>query len=137
MAAVVELSAEGLEFVTARHLATLTTLRLDGSPHVVPVGFTWDAERGIARVICTGTSQKARHAARGGPLALCQVDGGRWLTVEGTGTVVSERARVAEAEQRYAARYRTPKENPARVVIEIAVTRVLGSPRFRSDGSDG
>lgn len=125
-----QLTDEGLEFLTVRHLATLTTLRIDGTPHVVPVGFTWDAERSTARVICTGTSQKARNAARGGPVALCQFDGGRWLTVEGTSSVVGDRARVADAEQRYAARYRTPKENPARVVIEIAVTRVLGSKAF-------
>ena len=32
-----------LDFLTERHLATLTTLRRDGSPHVVPVGFTYDA----------------------------------------------------------------------------------------------
>jgi hypothetical protein len=36
-------------------------------------------------------------------------------------------ASVADAEARYAARYRTPRPNPERVVIEIAVTRVLGS----------
>jgi F420H(2)-dependent biliverdin reductase len=34
---------------------------------------------------------------------------------------------VREAEQRYAARYRTPRPNPERVVIEVMVTRVLGS----------
>ena len=32
-----------LAFLTERHLATLTTLRPDGSPHVVPVGVTYDA----------------------------------------------------------------------------------------------
>ena len=37
-----------LEFLAQRHLATLTSLRADGSPHVVPVGFTWDDERGWA-----------------------------------------------------------------------------------------
>ena len=34
---------------------------------------------------------------------------------------------IAEAERRYAARYRQPKPNPRRVVIEFEVTRVLGS----------
>ena len=32
----------------------------------------------------------------------------------------------AEAERRYGLRYRVPKENPERVVIEIAVHRVMG-----------
>ena len=34
---------------------------------------------------------------------------------------------VAEAERRYAERYRTPRPNPERVVIEITVNRLLGS----------
>jgi len=37
---------------------------------------------------------------------------------------------VAEAERRYAGRYRQPRPNPARVVIEVSITRVLGSSRF-------
>ena len=37
------LSPDLLTFLTERHLATLTTLRADGTPHVVPVGFTFDA----------------------------------------------------------------------------------------------
>ena len=36
-------------------------------------------------------------------------------------------ASVADAEARYARRYRQPRENPARVVIEISVDRVLGN----------
>jgi hypothetical protein len=39
-------------------------------------------------------------------------------------------ASVAEAERRYAARYRPPRPNPARVALEITVTRVLGSSRL-------
>jgi F420H(2)-dependent biliverdin reductase len=37
-------------------------------------------------------------------------------------------ASVADAEARYARRYRQPRENPARVVVEISVDRVLGNP---------
>ena len=122
-----ELSAAALEFVTVRHLATLTTLRPDGSPHVVPVGFTWDPEALVARVITSGTSRKARNAAAGTRAVLCQVDGRHWLSLEGTARVLDDRASVAEAVQRYAARYRVPRENPERVVIEIAVDRVLGN----------
>jgi len=122
-----ELSAAALEFVTVRHLATLTTLRPDGSPHVVPVGFTWDPEALVARVITSGTSRKARNAAAGTRAVLCQVDGRHWLSLEGTARVLDDQASVPEAVQRYAARYRVPRENPERVVIEIAVDRVLGN----------
>ncbi len=122
-----ELSPEALEFLAVRHLATLTTLRRDGSPHVTPVGFTWDAEALVARVITSRTSQKAVNAARGDRAAVCQVEGRHWLTLEGSTRVLDDAATVADAERRYAARYRQPRANPQRVVVEIAVDRVLGN----------
>ncbi|MCW2777261.1 MAG: hypothetical protein JWN17_986 [Frankiales bacterium] len=116
-----------LAFLAERHLATLTTLRPDGTPHVVAVGFTWDDDARLVRVITNGTSKKARNVADGSPRAVvAQVDGPRWLSLEGVPTVSSDPDRVAEAVRRYALRYRQPAENPARVVIEIAVDRVLG-----------
>ena len=116
------------EFWTERHLCTLTTLRSDGSPHVVAVGATLDPDAGIARVITSGGSAKVRHVRAGqARVAICQVDGRRWSTVEGTAVIRTDRPSVADAEQRYAARYRAPRLNPQRVVIEVTVTRVLGS----------
>lgn len=121
------LSPAALEFLAVRHLATLTTLRPDGTPHVVPVGFTWDPEHRLARVITSGTSRKARNAAAGCRAVLCQVDGRHWLSLEGPARVLTTPQEVGEAVQRYAARYRTPRENPERVVIAIEVDRVLGN----------
>jgi PPOX class probable F420-dependent enzyme len=119
---------ELLAFLTERHLATLTTLRPDGTPHVVPVGVTYDPETRTARVITSGTSAKARHLREGGGrVALCQLDGRRWLTLEGKAVVRDDAAAVADAVARYAVRYRQPRENPARVAIEISVDRILGS----------
>ena len=117
-----------LELLTERHLATLTTLRADGSPHVVPVGVTFDAATATARVITSGTSAKARHVRDGQQrVAVCQVDGRRWVTLEGTAVVRDDPASVADAVERYARRYRQPRVNPARVVLEISVDRVLGN----------
>jgi len=114
-------------FLRERHLATLTTLRPDGSPHVVAVGFTWDAEQRLVRVITNGTSRKVAHVRAGSPRAVvAQVDRARWLSLEGVPSVSDDPDRVAEAVRRYAERYRPPAENPRRVVIEIAVDRVLG-----------
>jgi F420H(2)-dependent biliverdin reductase len=122
------LSEDLLTFLTERHLATLTTLRADGSPHVVPVGVTFDPATRTAWVITSGASAKARHVRAGRRrVAVCQVDGRRWLTLEGTAVVRDDAASVADAEARYAARYRTPRVNPARVVLEISVDRVLGN----------
>ena len=115
-------------FLRERHLATLTTLRPDGSPHVVPVGFTWDQESGIARVITWETSKKARNVSDrpGSRAVVSQVDGGRWLTLEGPASVSTAPDRCRDAERRYAERYREPKQREDRAVIEIAVDRILG-----------
>src|SRR5271163_3665463 len=121
------LSDDALAFLTERHLAMLTTLRSDNSPHVVAVGFTFDPKTHIARVITSGGSQKAVNADRAGVAVLSQVDGARWLSLEGRATVNSEIDAVRDAELRYAQRYRTPRVNPRRVVIEVQVERVLGS----------
>jgi PPOX class probable F420-dependent enzyme len=119
---------ELLAFLTERHLATFTTLRADGSPHVVPVGVTYDAATRTARVITSGSSAKARHVRDGQPrVAVCQVEGRRWVTLEGTAVVREDADAVADAVERYARRYRQPRENPARVAIEISVDRILGN----------
>ena len=125
------LNPAALDFLAERHLATLTTLRPDGSPHVVAVGFTWDDEAGVARVITDGGSRKAAHVEAGSRAVVAQVDGPRWISLEGPATVSSDPSRVEEAVRRYAARYRVPRENPTRVVIEIRVDRVLGSSAMR------
>ncbi|WP_430789900.1 PPOX class F420-dependent oxidoreductase [Actinoplanes sp. G11-F43] len=126
------------EFWTERHLCTLTTLRADGSPHVVAVGATLDVAAGVARVIASGGSVKVRHVRRGAAqgtarVAICQVDGGRWSTIEGLAVVRDDPSSVADAEKRYAARYRQPRPNPERVVIEVQVTRILGSESLRRE----
>lgn len=117
---------EVLAFLAERHLATLTTLRPDGTPHVVAVGFTYDPAARLARVITNRTSRKVANVRSGGRAAVCQVDGPRWLSLEGPAAVREEPEAVAEAVRRYAGRYRQPGENPARVAVEIAVERVLG-----------
>ena len=121
------LSGDVRAVLVERHLATLTTLRPDGTPHVVAVGFTWDARARLARVLTNGASRKVAHVRSGSRRAVvAQVDGSRWLSLEGEPQVSDDPERVAEAVRRYAERYRVPGVNPERVVIEIAVDRVLG-----------
>jgi F420H(2)-dependent biliverdin reductase len=116
-----------LAFWTERHLCTLTTLRPDGSPHVVPVGVVLDHDEQCAWVITGRASVKARHLATAGVVAACQVDGRRWSTLEGTAVVRADEASVARAVERYAGRYRQPRPNPERVALRIEVERFLGS----------
>ena len=135
-----ELTADEVVFLAERHLATLTTLRADGSPHVVPVGFSYDAATATARVICSDGTQKVRNVeATGltgstgspGSVVLCQTAGADWLSLVGRGTVHRTSEAITEGEARYTARYQAPRPNPHRVVIEIAVTQVLGRVRDR------
>jgi PPOX class probable F420-dependent enzyme len=121
------------EYWTERRLCLLTTLRRNGTPHVVPVGATLDLAGGLVRVITRRHSRKVANIRAAGPdgarVAVGQVDGGRWCTVEGLAVVREDRESVAEAERRYALRYRVPQPNPERVVIEITPDRLLGSVR--------
>jgi len=85
-----------------------------------------------ARVITSDGSVKVRNAERPGPggtaprAALCQIDGRRWLTLEGSAVISRVPDEISDAERRYAVRYRTPRINPGRVVLTIAVDRILG-----------
>ncbi|WP_291045450.1 TIGR03618 family F420-dependent PPOX class oxidoreductase [Herbiconiux sp.] len=128
------LTPEGLEFVTEYHLATLSTLTTSGAPHVVPVGFTFDAEgdggRGAVRIITNGPSQKVLNVRRDGRAAVSQVEGARWLTLSGNARILDDAASVQEGVDRYAARYRQPRENPERVVILISDLTAMGSAAF-------
>lgn len=139
-------SPDFLAFWRENHVCTLTTTRPDGSPHVVPVGVTYDPEAGVARVIANKNSRKVANilaasagggvdrgvdagagASGGARVAVCQVQRRRWATLEGRATIRMEPEVVADAVSRYAERYeRTPAPNPDRVVIEIAVDRTLG-----------
>lgn len=123
-------SEEFRRFWAERHVCILVTLRRDGTPHVVPVGAVLDLETGTVRVLCSRGSQKARNVAAAGPgearAVVSQVDGRRWSSLEGSARIRSDPASVRDGEARYARRYRVPRVNPERVVLEISVDRVLG-----------
>jgi PPOX class probable F420-dependent enzyme len=122
-----DLPDAALQFVTERHLASLTTVRRDGTAHVVPVGFTLDPQAS-ARVITSDGSVKVRNAsipgARG---AICQLEGRYWLTLEGPIRVSRDPQDVATAVELYGRRYRQPKVNPRRVALIITVDRIMGN----------
>jgi PPOX class probable F420-dependent enzyme len=121
-----DLPPDAHTFLAERHLGTLSTLRADGTLHVCAVGFTWDPDAAVVRVITREGSQKVRNVDRAGRAAVGQVDGGRWLSLEGPARVTRDAGEIADAVARYTARYQDPRPNPARVAIEINVERVLG-----------
>ncbi|MTH69273.1 TIGR03618 family F420-dependent PPOX class oxidoreductase [Agromyces bracchium] len=117
-------------FLRERHLATLSTLGRDGRIHSVPVGITY--HDGIVRVIGSRGSQKFVNAERSGRASVNTVDGARWLSFEGPVRVLTDAESVAFAVELYAERYRHPRPNPRRVVLELTVERVLGSTGMRA-----
>ncbi len=121
-----DLTDADLEFLAERHLATLTTLRTDGSPHVVAIGFTYDPGERLVRIICRDAGQKVRNLERDARAVVCQVDGGRWLALEGEAAIQRDPGAVGRAVAAFEQRYRPVRENPNRIAIELTVQRVLG-----------
>ncbi len=121
-----------LEFLARRHLAGLTIVEPDGRPHVTPVGFTWDAEACLVRIITRASSRKARMLERhpGLQAAVCQIDGALWITLEGHAVVTADPDRCATGVALYAQRYSSPADlGPDRRVIEVTVSRWMGRTR--------
>ncbi len=121
-----------LDQLSTRHLATLATIRADGTTHLVPVGFTYDPTAKIARVTTSVTSVKVRNIERrlsngdAARASICQLDGPSWLTLEGAIRVSRDPDEIAEAVRRYAIRYRQPRENPRRVALIMQVDSMMG-----------
>jgi PPOX class probable F420-dependent enzyme len=115
-------------FVAQRRVATLTLVRADGTPHVTPVGITWDSSARLVRVITWADALKARILSKAGsvPAAACEVDGGHWLTFSGSARLVTEAGPVDEAVERYTRRYKPPKPRSDRVAIELQVASITG-----------
>ena len=122
-----DLTDELVAFWRERHLCTVTTLRGDGTPHVVPMGVVLDVDARVAWAITSRSSQKVANLRRRPSIAVCQVDGRRWSTLEGEAEVLGDTDAVGEAVRRYAERYRQPKENPDRVAIRVRLGSVIGN----------
>jgi PPOX class probable F420-dependent enzyme len=124
------LPAEAERFLTGDHVCSLSTVRPDGTVHVVPVRFTWDGRAGLARVMTVEGRRKVRNllTGPGSRASLCQLVGYRWMTLEGPAEVSAHPARVAEGIRQYLKRYHSPPPAPpGLVVIEIKVDRVMGA----------
>src|SRR4051794_9681099 len=85
------------DFWSERHLCAVTFLKADGRPHVVPMGVVLSDDSDAAWAITSGTSFKAKLLGRPSPVAICQVDGARWTTIQGIATLRADEASILEA----------------------------------------
>ena len=124
-----EVNSALTEFLTERHLAILTLVRPDGRPHSTPIGFMWDEEAEVVKIITWSGSLKTRLLEKGNLVgSIAQVDGGRWVTFEGSCSVSADPEVCKDAVERYARRYSPPKDRGAdRRVITMTVSRILAS----------
>ena len=122
------------DFMDERHLGILTLVRPDGRPHSTPVGFMWNDEEKIARIITWSGSLKARLLEKENLIGtISQVDGGRWVTFEGTCSVTNDPEICADAVSRYAVRYSLPKDRGSdRRTISMVVSKILLSTGLAS-----
>jgi PPOX class probable F420-dependent enzyme len=65
----IELTPVQLKHVQKPYIATLATVRADGSPHTAPVWYRYDT--GVFYVLTEGSSVKARNIKRDARVELC------------------------------------------------------------------
>ena len=124
-----EVNSALTEFLTERHLAILTLVRPDGRPHSTPIGFMWDEESEVVKIITWSGSLKTRLLEKGNLVgSIAQVDGGRWVTFEGICSSTGDSEICSDAVELYSLRYSQPKDRgDERRTITMTVNRILSS----------
>jgi PPOX class probable F420-dependent enzyme len=112
-------------FLRAGHIAIVTTLRADGSPHSTPVWIDSDGEDVLFNT-ARGRA-KERNLVADGRISIVTVDGNdfhRWLAVDGRATLVDEGADAHI--QSLADRYQggSPVRGGGRVIVRVRPERL-------------
>lgn len=126
------LHPDTMPFLSEFLVGLVTTTRPDGSLHVAAVGFTYDPDTRTAWSIGPQASVKVRNIRAGSRAVFSQVEGSRWLSLEGPARIVEDPAGIAEAHRRYRVRYPGHgSPDPDRVGIAVDVQRLIGIPMRR------
>lgn len=127
------LPAEVVPFLEEFVIATITTQRPDGSLHVAAIGFTYDESAKQCWLVAPPGSRKVRNIRAGSRAVVAQVEGSRWLSLEGPARLVEDAEGIAEAHRRYRVRYPGfAGGESGRIGIVIDVERMMGIPMRRT-----
>lgn len=110
------------DFWSRPRLATLGTVRADGSPHLVPVKCMRAGDE--FWVLTRPTTLKVRNLAATGRASLAEHTDSLWATVEGPARVSEDPALLAAARAAYERRFRRP-DTWGTTVLVVEVDRVL------------
>ncbi len=99
-----KLSEQAREFLCEDHVAVVSTLNKDGSPHVTTIYYLL-ADDGTL-VMCTPSrSQKIKNLRRDSRIALCIGEGGRSVSLYGRVAICEDQALVRQDLERLIERY--------------------------------
>ena len=114
-------------FLKEGHLATVATVRPDGSPHLTPVWVDSDGERVVFNT-AEGRA-KPRYIRRNAVVGVQVVDTNdpyRWISVTGPAEIVEDGARehINELSHRYTGRDFSFSDGEKRLIVRIEPERV-------------
>jgi PPOX class probable F420-dependent enzyme len=110
-----------------KNLATVATIRRDGSPHLTPVWIDWDGEDVLFNT-AEGRA-KPRHIRRNPVVGVEVIDGHdpyRWVSVTGPAEIVEEGAveHIQELSRRYTGRDFDLRADQKRLIVRVKPERV-------------
>jgi PPOX class probable F420-dependent enzyme len=110
-----------------KNLATVATIRRDGSPHLTPVWIDWDGQDVLFNT-AEGRA-KPRHIRRNPVVGVEVIDGHdpyRWVSVTGPAEIVEEGAveHIQELSRRYTGKDFHLRADQKRLIVRVKPERV-------------
>ena len=115
------------EFLSTRAFGSLNSIDETNNLHTAVVGFHFDKNKKIIRIISQKKSIKVKNIIQNNNVSLSQIRDNKWLSFIGTATIKYDQESIKLATDAYTLRYEKPSENPDRIAIEISVKKILGN----------
>ncbi len=115
------------EFLSTRAFGSLNSIDKTNNLHTAVVGFHFDKNKKIIRIISQKKSIKVKNIIQNNNVSLSQIRDNKWLSFIGTAIIKYDQESIKLATDAYTLRYEKPSENPDRIAIEISVKKILGN----------